>query len=46
MPYDRYFQTGITRSGEKFVARYDGEYVGTYPTWAAANAALKAYSRQ
>jgi len=46
MSYDTYFQTGVTRSGVNFVARYDGEYVGTYPTRAAANAALKAYSRK
>lgn len=46
MAYNRYFETGVTRSGLRYVARYDGEYVGTFTTWAEANAALKAYSRR
>ena len=41
MSYASYFFTGVVRSGDKFIARWDGEYVGTYETWAEANAALK-----
>lgn len=46
MAYDCYFQTGAIRSGTKFIARYDGEFVGNYATWSEANAALKVYARK
>jgi len=46
MSYSSYFFTGVTESAGKFTARRDGEYIGTYPTWAEANAALKAATRR
>jgi len=41
MSYAKYFFTGVEPSGDKFIARWDGEYVGTYATWVEANTALK-----
>lgn len=46
MSYDIYFFTGVIKSGNTFVARYDGEFVGSFKTWAEANAALKDASRR
>lgn len=46
MSYDRYFFTGVVKSGPSFIARYDGEYVGSYPTWKEANDALKERMRR
>ena len=46
MSYDKYFFTGVIKSGDTFYARYNGEFVGSFKTWAEANAALKAYSRR
>lgn len=45
MSYSRYFYTGVVPSGDKFLAWYDGECVGTYYTWAEANAAIKKAQR-
>lgn len=45
MSYSSYFETGVTRAGDKFIARYDGEFVGIFATWKKANAALKKYAR-
>lgn len=44
--WGRYFFTGVIKSGDKYIGRYDGEYVGTFDTWQAANDAVKARSRQ
>ena len=41
MSYDNYFFTGVIKSGSRFIARYDGEWVGSYLTWKEANDALK-----
>jgi len=46
MSYDSYFFTGVIKSGDSYIARYDGEFVGSYDTWNSAKAALKAYSRR
>lgn len=46
MSYGSYFFTGVIKSGESYIGRYDGEYVGSYLTWAEANAAVKARSRR
>ena len=46
MSYSSYFFTGVIHSGNTFVARWDGEYIGSYPTWSEANAALKAATRR
>jgi hypothetical protein len=46
MSYSAYFGTGVTQSGAKFVARYDGEYLGTFDTWREANDACKARARR
>jgi hypothetical protein len=41
MSYDIYFFTGVIASGTRFIARYDGEFVGAFDTWKDANDALK-----
>jgi hypothetical protein len=46
MAYSRYFFTGVVNSGESYIARYDGEFVGSFTTWAEANTAVKARSRR
>lgn len=46
MSYANYFFTGVIKSGDTYVARYDGEWVGSFPTWGEANAALKARMRR
>jgi hypothetical protein len=46
MSYSSYFFTGVIKSGDTYIGRYDGEYVGSYYTWAEANAAVKARSRR
>ena len=32
MSYDSYFETGVTRAGSRYVARWDGEHCGEYDT--------------
>ena len=46
MSWGAYFFTGVTESGGKFTARWDGDYIGTYDTWVEANAALKQAMRR
>ena len=46
MSYGAYFFTGVIESGGRFTARWDGEYIGTYDTWAEANSALKKAMRR
>jgi hypothetical protein len=41
MSWSAYFFTGVIESGGRFIARWHGEYVGAYDTWAEANTALK-----
>ena len=30
MTYSQYFQTGVSRDGARYIARWNGEYCGTY----------------
>ena len=46
MNYDSYFFTGVIASGTRFIARYDGEFVGAFDTWKEANDAIKMWSRK
>lgn len=46
MSYDSYFETGISRDGARYVARYDGEFVGAYDTQEQAKRALALYRRK
>jgi hypothetical protein len=46
MSYASYFFTGVVKSGDKYIGRYDGEFVGSFDTWGEANAAVKARSRR
>jgi len=32
MTYDQYFETGVTRDGARYVARWDGEFCGEHDT--------------
>lgn len=32
MSYDQYFETGVTRDGARYVARWDGEWCGEHDT--------------
>lgn len=41
MSYDTYFETGISRDGARYVARWDGEYCGHYHCEKAAHGALR-----
>ena len=41
MSYDQYFETGVTRSGARYVARWDGEYCGAYETPDKARKAIE-----
>lgn len=42
MTYSQYFETGVARSGARFIARWDGEYCGEHDTEKAARAAIAA----
>jgi hypothetical protein len=46
MSYASYFFTGVVKSGDKYIGRYDGEFVGSFDTWGEANAAVNARSRR
>ena len=47
MAYDRFFFTGVKRSPRgQYLAYHDGEYLGTYSTWTAANAAAQERARR
>ena len=47
MSYSDYFFTGILlQAGGSFIVRFDGEFVGSYSTWAEAKSALKAAQRR
>jgi len=41
MSYDTYFQTGVSRDGARYVARWDGEYCGQYHCEKAAQGAIR-----
>jgi hypothetical protein len=45
MSYDAYFQTGVSRDGSRYVARWDGEYCGHYHCEKAAQGALRLKER-
>ena len=46
MSYTSYFFTGVIKSGDSYIGRYDGEFVGSFKTWKEANDAVKAASRR
>lgn len=46
MSYASYFFTGVIKSGDSYIGRYDGEFVGSFKTWKEANDAVKAASRR
>ena len=46
MSYDAYFETGISYDGTRYVARYDGDFVGVYDTQVQAKRALALYRRK
>jgi hypothetical protein len=46
MSYASYFFSGVIKSGDSYIARYDGEFVGSHATWKEANDALKIRSRR
>lgn len=41
MSYDSYFETGVSRDGARYVARWDGEYCGHYHCKKAAQGAIR-----
>lgn len=43
--YDRWFQTGITKDGARYVARWDGEWCGEHESKQAARKAIAARER-
>jgi len=45
MTYDSFFQTGITRGGGHYIARWDGEWCGEHETPQAARKAIAARER-
>lgn len=46
MSYGNWFVTGVTECSGRFIARYDGEFVGEYATRKAAKRALNRYARK
>lgn len=46
MSYSSYFFTGVIPSGDRFVARWDGEFIGAFDTWLEANNAIKQAMRR
>lgn len=45
MTYSQYFETGVARSGARFIARWDGEHCGEHATEKAARAAIAARAK-
>ena len=41
MSYSSYFETGVSRDGTRYVARWDGEYCGHYHCEKAAQGAIR-----
>jgi len=41
MSYSTYFETGVSRDGARYVARWDGEYCGHYHCEKAAQGAIR-----
>ena len=41
MGYSQYFETGVSRDGPRYVARWDGEYCGNYACEKAAQGAIR-----
>lgn len=41
MSYSIYFETGVSRDGARYVARWDGEYCGHYQFGKAAQGAIR-----